>query len=361
VGELPQRSALDASVRVLRPRDQLQAPARAEGREQTSTRTAGRSRARKFDDGKIGWRSLPIRGQDSVQKWFFDDEGRITGVTQQPPQGSTIDIPIQKLMLFRPSSYKGNPEGHSIIRVGLPAVVLLKRLEEQEAILFERMGGIPVLRVPSALINAAQGDRPDAQAAQATMRRYEAIGRNVRIQEQMYVTLPSDMQPAADGGPSSSPLYDFKLETPSGGNRSTTADTAIIRYANQMLMSVMADFLTLGHEARGTQSLAVSKIELFMQACEAWLNAIAAVLNRNGLPRLFYLNADDPDTIPEVKPDMATQIEPNALGNLILHLSQAGMPLFPDPQLEDWVRDNMGMPRFPRKTRPRRVRRRSCR
>jgi hypothetical protein len=250
-------------------------------------------------------------------------------------------------MLFRPSSYKGNPEGHSIIRSAYRPWYFSKRLEEQEAILFERMGGIPVLRVPSALINAAQGSGPDAQAAQATMRRYEAIGRNVRIQEQMYVTLPSDMQKGADGGPSSSPLYDFKLETPSGGNRSTTADTAIIRYANQMLMSVMADFLTLGHEARGTQSLAVSKIELFMQACEAWLNAIAAVLNRNGLPRLFYLNADDPDTIPEVKPDMATQIEPNALGNLILHLSQAGMPLFPDPQLEDWVRDNMGMPALP--------------
>jgi hypothetical protein len=301
----------------------------------------------KFDDGKIGWRSLPLRGQDSVQKWFFDDEGRIAGLTQQPPQGSTIDIPIQKLILFRPASYKGNPEGHSIIRAAYRPWYFSKRLEEQEAILFERMGGIPVLRVPSALINAAQGEGAAAEAARATMRRYEAIGRNVRIQEQMYVTLPSDMHPAAGGGPSAAPLYDFKLETPTGGSRTTPADTSIIRYANQILMSVMADFLTLGHEARGTQSLAVSKIDLFMQACEGWLNSIAAVLNRNALPRLFYLNADDPDLIPEIKPDMATQLEPNALGNLILHLGQAGMPLFPDPALEDWIRDSMGMPPLP--------------
>jgi hypothetical protein len=112
-------------------------------------------------------------------------------------------------------------------------------------------------------------------------------------------------------------------------------------------MSTMADFLTLGHEARGTQSLAVSKIDLFMQACEGWLDGIAAVINRHALPRLWHLNAEDPETVPEIKPDMATQIDPNSLGNLLLHLSQAGMPMFPDPNLEDWVRDNMGMPSLP--------------
>lgn len=301
----------------------------------------------KYDDGKIGWRSLPLRGQDSVQKWFFDDESRILGMTQQPPQGSTIDIPIQKLLLFRPSSYKGNPEGHAIIRPAYRPWYFMKRLEEQEAILFERMGGVPVIRLPSSVINAAQGEGPTAAQAKKVMAQYEAVGRNVRVDEQMYVILPSDMQPAKDGGPSASPLYDFKLETPQGGQRSTNADQAIVRYANQVLMSVMADFLTLGHEARGTQSLAVSKIDLFMQACEGWLDGLAAVANRHALPRLFYLNADDPELIPEIKPDMATQIDPNALGNLVLHLGQAGMPLFPDPALEDWIRDNMGMPPLP--------------
>jgi hypothetical protein len=301
----------------------------------------------RYDDGKIGWRSLPLRGQDSVQRWYFDDEACILGVQQQPWQGSAIDIPIEKLLLFRPSSYKGNPEGHAIIRAAYRPWYFIKRLEEQEGILFERMGGIPVLRIPSAVINAAQGEGPAAAAAQQVMRAYESIGRNTRIDEQMYILLPSDMQPAAGGGPSAAPQYDFKLETPQGGNRSTTADASITRYANQILMSVMADFLTLGHEARGTQSLAVSKIDLFMQACEGWLDGVASVINRHALRRLWYLNADDVDMLPEIKPDMATQLDPNSLGNLLLHLSQAGMPMFPDPALEDWVRDNMGMPLLP--------------
>jgi hypothetical protein len=185
----------------------------------------------KFDDGKIGWRSLPLRGQDSVHKWFFNDEGRVTGLTQQPWQGSLIDIPIEKLLLFRPSSYKGNPEGHAIIRAAYRPWYFVKRLEEQEAIMFERMGGVPVIRVPTALINAANGDGPDGSAAKRVLAQYEAIGRNLRIDEQMYVLLPSDMQPAAGGGPSAAPQYDFKLETPQGGQRSTTADTSITRYA----------------------------------------------------------------------------------------------------------------------------------
>src|SRR6185369_13196324 len=37
-----------------------------------------------YDDGKIGWRRIPIRGQDTVLKWFFDQNGQIKGMTQLP-------------------------------------------------------------------------------------------------------------------------------------------------------------------------------------------------------------------------------------------------------------------------------------
>lgn len=297
----------------------------------------------RFDDGKIGWRSLPLRGQDTIQKWYFDEESRILGLQQIPWQGSMIDIPIEKLMLFRPSSYKGNPEGRAIIRPAYRPWYFTKRLEEQEAILFERMGGIPVIRVPGSIISQAKAGQADAIAALET---YKKIGKATRIDEQMYVLIPSDMHPGPNG-PSSQPLYDFKLETPQSGSRSTTADTTITRHNNTILMSVMADFLTLGHEARGTQSLAVSKIDLFLQACEGFLDGIASVINRHGLPRLCYLNADDIDMLPTFEPDMASQLDPAGLGQLLLQCSQAGMPLFPDPNLENWVRDNMGMPALP--------------
>ena len=70
----------------------------------------------KYDDGRIGWRRLPIRGQDTVLKWFFDKNGQVRGVTLQPWVGSLIDIAIEKILLFRPSLHKNNPEGRSILR-----------------------------------------------------------------------------------------------------------------------------------------------------------------------------------------------------------------------------------------------------
>ena len=57
-------------------------------------------RSSKFADGKIGWAKIALRGQDTILKWFFDDEGDVTGLTQQPWFGGLIDIPMEKLLLF---------------------------------------------------------------------------------------------------------------------------------------------------------------------------------------------------------------------------------------------------------------------
>src|SRR5579871_4536546 len=70
--------------------------------------------ASKFSDGKVGWAKLPLRAQETVIKWFFDEDGDTTGMTQQPWFGGLIDIPMEKLLLFRPSVHKSNPEGRSI-------------------------------------------------------------------------------------------------------------------------------------------------------------------------------------------------------------------------------------------------------
>src|SRR5258708_4911597 len=70
----------------------------------------------KFNDGRIGWHRLPIRGQETILKWFLDINGEITGVTQQPWVGQLIDIPAEKFLLFRPTAHKNSPEGKSVLR-----------------------------------------------------------------------------------------------------------------------------------------------------------------------------------------------------------------------------------------------------
>jgi hypothetical protein len=294
-----------------------------------------------YDDGKIGWRRMPGRSQDTIIKWFFDENGQTMGVTQQPWVGPLIDIPIEKMLLFRPTHYKNSPEGRSILRNSYVSYYYNKRLQEQEAILFERLGGIPVIKIPGQVLEAAAAG--DSQAL-AAVQMYKKIAINLRTDEQMGIVLPSDMYPSPTGGATNAPMYSFELAAPQMARAGINMDTTISRYSVSMMTSVLADFLTLGHEARGTQSLAVTKVDLFMQAIEGYLNSMAGVYNRYAVPRLLDLNGTDLDLRPKLTPDLAQRVDLDVLSNFILRISQAGMPLFPDEDLQSYIKDAAGLP-----------------
>src|SRR5258708_3819799 len=302
----------------------------------------------KYDDGRIGWRRLPIRGQETVLKWFFDQNGQIRGVTQQPWVGTLIDIPIEKLLLFRPFAHKNNPEGRSILRSAYRSYYFVKRLEEMESILFERMAGFPVMYVPTQLMEtAASGSGPaQAQAAQS-LRMYKNIVTNARVDEQMGVVLPSDTYRDADGKVSSVRMYDFQLLTPGGGGGGKgkiDIDKTIVRHKIDMLMTTLCDFIQMGHEVRGTNNLGTMKVDMFYAAIEGWLSVITEVLNRYALPRLWQINGLPDATMPLFRPDMPQRLDLDGLGAFIGNMATAGMALFPDEELEAYLRDAGGLP-----------------
>lgn len=294
-----------------------------------------------YDDGLIGWRRMPIRGQDTVLKWFFDDNGAVKGMTQQPWMGGIIDIPIEKMLLFRPTQHKNNPEGRSILRTSYVPYYFIKRMQEQEAILGERMGGLPMVKVPSSLIQAATAGDATATAAIAA---YKRMATNVRIDEQMGIMLPSDMW-MGPNGVSAAPMYSFELVTPQGGRGTAlNFNETVGRYNVQILTSVLADFIQMGHSTRGAQNLGETKVDMFFQAIEGFLNSNASVYNRHGLSRLWRLNGFDLDLMPEIVPDLAQRIDLDALSNFVLRLSQSGMPLFPSDDLQSYLLDAGGLP-----------------
>jgi hypothetical protein len=294
-----------------------------------------------YDDGMIGWRRIPIRGQDTILKWFFDNFGTITGVTQLPWTGTMRDIAMEKGLLFRPDQFKNNPEGRSILRSAYIPYYFAKRLQEQEAIMGERMGGVPVVSVPLSMIEAANAGNAKAVAS---MTAFKNLAVNLRIDEQMGVVMPSDPWQGSNG-PTPQRQYSLELITPTGGRGGTmNFESAIVRYNTNIMTSVLADFLTLGHEARGTQSLAVTKVDLFFQAIEGYLNSNAAIYNRYALPRIWELNALDPDVMPTIEPDLAQRVDLDVLSNFVLRLSQSGMPLFPNDDLQTFLLDAGGLP-----------------
>ncbi|MCB6614658.1 hypothetical protein LI127_15610, partial [Anaerostipes hadrus] len=75
----------------------------------------------------------PIRSQDSLYQWEYDDEDNLIGMTQMPPPNFGLyTIPLEKAIHFRTRSRKGNPEGRSILRNAYRSWYFKKGIQEFE-------------------------------------------------------------------------------------------------------------------------------------------------------------------------------------------------------------------------------------
>lgn len=292
------------------------------------------SRRSRFADGRIGWRKLPIRAQESLYEWIFDEAGGIRGMVQQaPPDYELRTIPIEKALLFRTRAHKGNPEGRSILRNAYRAWYFKRHIEEIEGIGIERdLAGLPVAWVPPKLLS------PNATPAERML--LEEIKRiivNVRRDEQEGVIFPLMFDD------NNNKVYDFTLLS-TGGQRQFNTDSIVARYDQRIAMTVMADFILLGHENVGSFALSSSKTNLFAVALGAWLQSIAGVFNRHAVPRLFELNGYRLEALPQLEPGDIEVPDLQELGAYIQSLAGAGMPLFPDQALETYLRQVAGLP-----------------
>jgi len=289
----------------------------------------------KYEDGLIGWRKMPIRAQETMLRWSFDETGGVRALVQMaPPRYQTTVIPIEKSILFRTSIAKGNPEGVSLLRTAYRAWYFKKRLEEFEAIGVERdLAGMPVGRVPADYLTAQKGT-PQAKTVEA----FRKMVRGVRRDENEGLVLPTQYDPDTK-----QPLFDFELMS-SGGTRQFDTNSIIQRYEQRILMSVLADFILVGHESTGSYSLHTDKTGIFRAALNAITKAIADTLNRYAVPRLFAVNGWKLDQLPRFEP---TNVDPPDLQQLAAFISStagAGMQWFPDPELEKYVREIARLP-----------------
>lgn len=289
----------------------------------------------KHNDGKIGWRKMPIRAQETLMRWSFDETGGIRAMVQMaPPRYATTVIPIEKSILFRTSIAKGNPEGVSLLRGAYRSWYFKKRLEEFEAIGVERdLAGMPVGKVPADYLTAAKGT-PQAKTVDA----FKKMVRGVRRDENEGLVLPTQYDPDTK-----QPLFDFELMS-SGGTRQFDTNSIITRYEQRILMCVLADFILVGHQDTGSYSLHTDKTGIFRAALNAITKAIADTLNRYAVPRLFAVNGWKLDELPRFEP---TNVDPPALDQLAAFISAtagAGMQWFPDPELEKYIREIARLP-----------------
>jgi len=297
----------------------------------------------KFDDGRIGIRKLPLRSQDSRLKWAMQEDGGINGMWQLPPQGGPLlYIPIERALLFRTTSKKNSPEGVSILRACYRPWFLKRGVEDHESIGIEReLAGLPVVYMPKAYL------APTASADKVTVRQQmEALARDVKLNSQAGVVLPSETFQNPDGTWSSVPMVKLELLSSSGSKRAIDTDPVVKRYNRLIAMAALADFLTLGDD-KGSYALSANKSELFLRSCESYLNQIASVLNRFLLPRIFSYNGIDPSLVPQIKPGRLAPVDLAELGAYLQSLAGAGAPLFPNQELSEYLADVAGLPEPP--------------
>lgn len=287
-----------------------------------------------YDDGKIGWARMPIRSQESFQRWIFNRQNQAIGLVQMPaPDYQARVIPRTKSLLFRPGAHKDNPEGRSILRNAYRPWFYKKRIEETEATGVDRdLTGLPIAKVPASVLGAKPGSAEHKKLAG-----YRALVRGVRRDERDGVIMPLEY----DG--KGNPLYDFGLLT-SGGSRQFDTNGIITRYESRILMTVLADFILVGHEGTGTYNMHADKRGLFQSACNSIVKLIADELNRQAIPKLFMLNGMKPARLPKFVPGKVDSPNLTELSSFMSAMQNMGVQWFPDPKMEKWVRDAADMP-----------------
>lgn len=305
-------------------------------------RTKDNRTSSKYDDGLIGWMKLPIRSQETLYQWEYDDQDNLIGMTQMPPPDfGLITIPMNKAMLFRTRSRKDNPEGRSILRTAYRSWYFKRRIQEIEGIGIERdLAGLPVITTPEGM-DIWDKDDEDMNAIRAGL---EAMVKNIRRDSTEGLVLPFG--------------YTFEL-TSTGGSRQFDTNSIIARYDTKISQTVLADFIQLGHESVGSFALSSDKTNLFSMAICAFLDIICQTFNSQGIPVLIDINGDHFAGVtdyPRLTHGDIEDVDLATMATYIKDMTSIGV-IIPDESLEDYVRQLGKLPKRTTDTVPMEARR----
>ena len=201
-----------------------------------------------------------------------------------------------------------------------------------------RAAGLPVAMVPPEILDKNADD-----ATKAILTEIKKIVINIRRDEQEGVVFPSAFD---DNG---NKLYDLKLLS-TGGSRQFNTKEIMEYYDQRIAMTILADFVLLGHGRTGSFALSASKTRMFTFAVSAFVDMIASVFNKKAIPDLLNLNGIFLETYPKIVASEVEDVNLNELGNLIRNMSTAGARLFPDDDLENDLRRKANLPSKSAKT-----------
>lgn len=249
-----------------------------------------------FDDGVIGWKKLPIRSQETIEKFIFSNDGNeIIGVKQNLSgvndvanrftnrKDNEVILPKSKVLLFRQGRHRGDPFGKSPLRDAYLAWRFLTALEDLEATgVSKDLNGLPILYLPPQYLSE---DASDSQKAIKAY--YENAMRNLQMNQQSAMILPNAFDP-------DSKKELFRLELLSvDGKKAFDINKIKEYYKNLIVTSLFSEVTSMGQSQVGSFALGSLKNSMTGLAAVGMIKVIAEVLNRDLIRQTYELNGWD--------------------------------------------------------------------
>lgn len=288
-----------------------------------------------YDDGRVGWRAFSVRPQNTLQSWRFTPNGRCYAVVQNaPPLYRNVEIPLEKCLLFRTRVVKGSPLGVSVLRPAWPSYYIKRNLQAVEALGIERdIAGMPIITLPQETMALAEAGDAGAQAA---VSRARDLVTSIRRDAEEGIVLPASYD---DKGNKEVTL---ELLT-SGGTRQLDISKVIERYDQRIAMVLGGQFLLLGAQETGSFALSKDQSSLLLQTLNAYCHSFVGVMN-GAIKKLLKMNTLPFSAYPTMSFDGLDRVDTGVMIDAIQKLSQCGMQIFPDPETEAYLRNELGLP-----------------
>ncbi len=277
----------------------------------------------KREDGRLWLGNIEPRGQETLDRWEFDERDNLLAFVQRDPDtGGRLRIPASKLVHMALAGRKGNPQGQALLRSLYRPWRFLKDLENLEGIGLERnVGGMPVATLPEEPLT--DQDLTDLKTAL----------NNLRLDEEMYLIVPNGMD-----------IHGYE-----GGHDVSQLSAAIERKQKEILMRGFAQFLKLGMDNVGTQALVKGSQDFFALSLRSIQQELLERWNQQLVPLLFALNPSafpGMSGLPEITWNDPGAVDPEAL----LNAWQTGVNakvLTPTREDEEHIRAVLDFPDLP--------------
>lgn len=302
-----------------------------------------------FDDGLIGWKKLPIRAQETIQKFIFSDDGNEIRGVKQNLSGVTdlynryenrvtneVIMARAKFMLFRAGRHRGDPFGKSPLRDAYLAWRFLTALEDLEAVgVAKDLNGLPILMLPPQYLSE---DATPEQKAIKTY--YENAMRNLQMNQQSAMILPNAYDPD-----SKKPLFSLELLSVDGKK---AFDISKIKeyYKNLIMTSLFSDVLIMGQSATGSFALGAIKNSLSGAASEGMIKVICEVINQDLIKQTYELNGWDVSRRGTMDYDNLEDADLETLSKFLQRTASVGL-IEKDREVLNFVRSSMGVDVLP--------------